>query len=125
MELLAVEPEGEAAFAVVLARIALGLPAAAVPEHDRAAAVLPLRDRALEAAVIERVVLDMDGKPLLAGDEARTLGDRPALEHAVELEAEIVMEAARGVLLDDEAVAGAGARRPRGSAVCRKSRLAL
>ena len=54
------------------------------------------------------MVLDLDGEALLAGDEARTLGDRPALEDAVELEAEIVVEAGGVVLLHDEGGAGGG-----------------
>jgi hypothetical protein len=49
------------------------------------------------------MVLDMDGEPLLARHQARALGDGPALEHFVELEAEIVVQPARRVLLDDEA----------------------
>ena len=83
-----------------------------------AAAILALRDGALEAVVLDRVVLDMHGQPLLAGDKARAAGDRPALHHAVKLEAEVVMQAPRRVLLDDEAVALARAPcLPRGSGV--------
>src|SRR5262249_48359642 len=39
MQLLAVEIEDEVAFGVALERISLGKPAAAIPDHDRAAAV--------------------------------------------------------------------------------------
>ena len=104
-----------------------GRPEAAVPQHDRAAAVLALGDRAFEVAVVERVVLDLDRQPLVGGVERRALGHRPGLEHAVVLEAEIVVQAGGGMLLDDEARVF-GARRtlalPLGSGVFLKSRLA-
>src|SRR5262249_25142620 len=64
--------------------------------------VLALRDRPLERSVLERVVLDVDGEPLLRRIEARPLRHRPALEDAVELESEVVVEPARGVLLHAE-----------------------
>ena len=43
----------------------LGLPIAAVPQHDRSAAILTLGDRPLEVAIIERMVLDLDRQPLV------------------------------------------------------------
>src|SRR3546814_3074296 len=66
-------------------------PAAAVPQHHRAAAVLTLRNGPFERAVFQRVVLDADGEALLAGHQARPLGDRPALQHAVHLQAQVVV----------------------------------
>ena len=52
------------------------------------------------------------------GHQARAARHRPALHHAVELEPEIVMQARRRVLLDDEVVALARAPAvPRGSGV--------
>ena len=72
----------------------IGSQRAAVPEQHRAAAVLALGDHALEAAVLDRVVLDLHGEALLGRVEARPLGHGPALEHAVELEAEVVVQAA-------------------------------
>src|SRR5262249_26031485 len=109
-ELLAMQPELEVPFLVgalgievlVLAVERERLPGAAVPEEDGAAAVLALRDDPLEVAVVDGVVLDVDGEALLAGVEARPLGHRPALQDPVELEAEVVVEAAGVVLLDDE-----------------------
>src|SRR5690606_27826212 len=96
------------------------LPGAAVPDQDAAAAVLALRDHALEVGVLERVVLGLRCEPPLAGHEARSLRHRPALEHAVELEPEVVVQAARGVLLHDEAPAA----RPTRARVARASRVA-
>src|SRR5262249_25335719 len=84
------------------------LPGAAIPEKHGAATVLALGDDALEAAVLHRVILDVHRQPLVRGIEARSLGDRPALENAFELEPKIVVQARCGVLLNQ---AGAG-RRP-------------
>ena len=55
-------------------------PEAAVPELHGAAAVLALRNRALEIPVIERVILDFDREPSFGGIERRALGDRPGPE---------------------------------------------
>ena len=60
------------------------------------------RDHALEVRVVQRVVLDMDRETLDAR-LAWAVGHRPALQGAIELEAKIVVELARLVLLDDEA----------------------
>jgi len=105
LQLLPVEAELEMALTVGghgIAFRALRIPGAAVPEQHRAAAVLPLGDDPLEAAVLHRVVLDVDGEALLAGIEARPLGDGPAPQHPFHLEAEVVVQAGGGVLLDDE-----------------------
>src|SRR5262249_18200226 len=108
VQLLAVEPKRETAFAIARLRVAFRIPAAAVPDHHRAAAILALRDRALEGVVFDRVILDVNREPLLAWHEARAAGYRPALHDAAELEPQVVVQAARGVLLDDVAVASCG-----------------
>src|SRR5215471_710742 len=102
VELLAVEGELEIAVPVAFVRIAHGLPGPAVPHHHGATTVLALRNDALEAAVFERMILHLHGEALVGRVEARALGHRPALERAVELEPEIVMEMAGCVLLDHE-----------------------
>ncbi|MHC2538449.1 hypothetical protein ACVJMY_008018 [Bradyrhizobium diazoefficiens] len=81
----------------------IGLPGAAVPQHDRAAAILAFRDRSFEIAIVERMVLDLDRQPLVVRIERGALRHRPGLEHAVELEAEIVVQPAGVMLLDHEA----------------------
>ena len=75
---------------------------AAVPDDDVAGAVFLLRNHAFERGVVERMVLGFDGEALLAQLVGRTLRHGPRLEHAIELEPEIVVQAAGGVLLDDE-----------------------
>ena len=45
------------------------LPIAAVPQHDRAAAILTLGNRPFEVAIIERMIFDLDRKALVMGVE--------------------------------------------------------
>ena len=98
-----------AAFQPVM-RIAFGNPVAAVPELHRAAAILALGNGAFEIAVVERMVLDLDRKALVVRIERGTARHGPGLEDAVELEAEVVVQARRVVPLDDEAQLRGGRR---------------
>jgi hypothetical protein len=102
-ELLAVKAEVQLARLHPLVRVVHRLPGALVPHDHRAGAVLALGDRAFEAAVAQRVILDVDGDLLLGRVEARPLGNGPGQQHAVELEAEVVVQARGSVLLHDEA----------------------
>jgi hypothetical protein len=101
-QLVAREPERQIALRERRVRIVERLPRAAIPHEHRAAAVLALRDHAFERGVLERMVLGLDRHAAVARDEARTLRNRPALEHAVELEPEVVVQPASGVLLHHE-----------------------
>ena len=90
----------------------LDLVAPGVPDRHGPAAVLAGGDLAVELQVLQRVVLGVHrepGRPGLVGQPAR---HRPAHEHAVALEAHVVVQAARVVLLHDEALAGGGRPRP-------------
>ena len=62
----------------------------------------PAGNLALERRVVERMVLDVDGQVALPGLERDALRDGPARQRAVPLEAEVVVEPARVVALDDE-----------------------
>ena len=84
------------------------LPITAVPQHDRAAAILTLGNRPFEVAVIERMIFDLDRKPLVMGIERRPFGDSPGFENAIQLEPQIVVEAGGVVLLNDESATGRG-----------------
>src|SRR6185312_11008421 len=53
--------------------------------------------------VVEVVVLDLDREALHARVGRRPLRDRPRAQRAVDLEAEVVVQRRRVVLLDDEA----------------------
>ncbi len=81
------------------------LEAATVPDHDGAAAVFVLRDGALELGVIEGMVLGAHGQALGRGVEGRPLGHGPGQQHAVALQAQVVVQPAGVVLLDDVQVA--------------------
>src|SRR5262249_21643866 len=114
LELLPVENEIEIALAQALVRVAFRLPAPAIPDQHRAAAVFPLGNGAFELVVLDRMVLHLDGGAFVARKETGPAGHGPALHHPVELEAQVVVEPARRVLLHDELVARApGARAAR------------
>jgi hypothetical protein len=103
VQLVPLEPERQVAVRERLADGARGerLVRALVPDDHRALAVAGT-DPALEVAVAERVVLDLDGEPLLARVGRRALRDRPGLQDSVGLEPEVVVQRARRVLLDHE-----------------------
>jgi hypothetical protein len=71
MQSLALQRELEVAFRQRLlgGPRSIGLPIAAVPQHDRAAAILTLGYRPFEVAVVERMIFDLDRKPFVMGVE--------------------------------------------------------
>ncbi len=81
-------------------RIADRFPGAAIPQQHRSSAVLPLRNDALELAVLERMILDVHRQALVGRIQAGALRDRPALQDAFELEPEVVVQTRRRMLLD-------------------------
>ena len=109
-QLLARQLELEMALRVGGVRVAERRPGSAVPDQHRAGTVLLRRDHTFELPVFERVVLDVHCEALVVGVEARALGHRPAQQHAVELEPEVVVQAGGRVLLDDERQPGGAAR---------------
>src|SRR5690349_19745452 len=100
LQLLPVQLEREPSLAESLVRIAHRGPGATVPQQHRSASVLALGYGPFEIAVLDLMVLDFDRESLVGWIAAGPLGHRPALEHAVQLEAEVVVEVRRGVLLD-------------------------
>ena len=106
LEPFAVQTEGKIAALEVALGIAERFPRPLVPKHNGAAAILPLRNGPFEGAVVEGMILDMDGKALVFGIEAWSFGDRPAFEDAVQLKPEIIMKARRCVLLNEVAETG-------------------
>src|SRR4029434_4657926 len=105
----AVQGELERALPVAGARVAVRLPPAAVPDHDAAGPVVPFRDHALEPSLLYRMIRDVHRQPLLAWHRLRLLGNGPALEHPVQLQTEIIVQAGGRVALDDEGQAAGGA----------------
>src|SRR5579883_1982048 len=84
---------------VALLGIALGEPMAAIPDHHGAAAIFSFWDDSLKVPVVDGVVFHLDGEPLLTRIETGAARDSPALEHAVEFQPEVVMQAARRMFL--------------------------
>ena len=84
---------------------------AAIPHDDLAGTVLARGNDALEGGVIEGMILHRDRHALVVGIERRALGHRPGLQHPVELEPEVVVQAPRGMLLHDEQQRSAAAGR--------------
>jgi hypothetical protein len=90
------------------AEFPLGLPEAAIPELDGAAAIFSLGDRSFEVSVSEGVIFHLDRKALVVRIERRPLRHCPGFEDAVELEPQIVVQPGGVVLLNDEAQAVRG-----------------
>src|SRR5262245_51173615 len=105
VQLLSFERERQMPFRQALVRIVLRVPASAVPDHYRAAAILALRDRAFELVVLGGVVFHLHGEPLLPRHKARAARYRPALHPAVELKPQVIMQPSGSVFLDDIGVA--------------------
>src|SRR5262249_41914126 len=97
------EPESPLPQHIERSTLAFRLPETPIPQLHRAATVLPLGDGALEVSIIEWVVLDLDREAFHLRVEGRCPGDRPGLEHSIELEPQVIMQTAGGVLLDHEA----------------------
>jgi hypothetical protein len=95
----------------------LGPPAALVPDHDGAAAVLAFGDDALESTVFEGMIFDFYGEAALGRVIAGALGAGPGFEDAIPAEAEVVVEVGGCVLLDDEREAARGGRLAHGEGV--------
>ena len=104
-QLVAVEGQVEIAARDLVERVvAFGQrPRSPVPHDDVAAPVLAGRDDSLEVVVVERVILDVDGQSPRRGVEGRALRYGPADEHTAGFEADVVVQLAGPVALDDEA----------------------
>src|SRR5262245_39929261 len=80
---LELEPEATAAEHFLCGPRTLWLPVASVPELHGATTVFAFGDRALEIAIVERVILDLDREPLDLGIERGSLGHRPGFEDSI------------------------------------------
>src|SRR6266704_1041324 len=78
-------------------------PVTSIPEQHRAATVFTLGNRALEVTVVERMIFDLDGEPLVCGIEGGTPGNRPRLEYPIEIKSKVVVQPPGGMLLNDKA----------------------
>ena len=99
----AFQPELQGAVLQAGMRVCLGDPIAAIPQLDRAAAILSFGDRAFEIPIIKGMVLNLDRQALVVRVKRGPLGDRPRFENTIELEPEVIVQARGIVALDDEA----------------------
>jgi hypothetical protein len=109
-QLVARELEQELAVGQPTGRVELVQAAAAVPDDDRAGAVVVRRNDALEIAVLEGMVLGGHRQALLGRVQRGSLGHRPGDQHAVDLQPQVVVATARGMLLHHEHAGALGAR---------------
>ena len=96
------ELEEELALLHALLEIGEGSPAAHVPDDDLAGPVVPVRDHALEVGVLDGVVLDLDREALVGGVGGGALRNRPGLQDAGPLQAEIPVQPGGRMFLNDE-----------------------
>src|SRR5262249_30396922 len=102
VQLLAIEAEIQVAFLVSSVRIALRIPAPAIPHHHRAGAVFPLRNGPLECVVSDRMTFAGPRKVFSAGNEAGPPRPAPPFHPPPEPQPQVVMQPPRRMLLDDE-----------------------
>ena len=105
VQLFAGQPELEGARLQALLDVVHRRPHAGVPDDHRPAAIFALGDDALEVDIFERMVLGLDRQPLVGRVERRALRHGPALQHAADLQPQIVVVGRRVMLVHDEAVA--------------------
>src|ERR1700693_6609193 len=75
---------------------------AVVPNNHVAGAIISLRYFTLELGVLERMIFRLNSEAFIARVHRRAFGDGPGLQYAVDFQTEIVMQAPRVMLLNDE-----------------------
>src|SRR6266850_2844355 len=101
-ELPAYQLEDEVAPLEAFMRVPDRRPRTEIPDPHGTSTVLAFRNRSLEGAVLDRVVLHLNGESPLPRIRAQALRDGPALQYTVQLQAEVVMQPRGSVLLDHE-----------------------
>src|SRR5689334_22983562 len=76
-----------------------------VPDHHRAAAVFSARDDPFKFGVVHWMIFNRDGEPPIAQLVGRPLRHRPRFERPAHFEAEIIVQAAGGMLLNHKKLA--------------------
>ena len=74
----------------------------AVPHHHRASAILALRDNSFEVFIFDRMIFHFHCEMFFTSFPRQPFRQRPRFQHALHLEAEIVMQTARSVFLNDK-----------------------
>jgi hypothetical protein len=76
VKLLTLQSEVQLAFSICALGV-VAVPVATIPNHAGATAILSLRNGTFKVAVIQRMVFDLDRKPLVMRIKGRALGDGP------------------------------------------------
>src|SRR5437773_12320858 len=79
-----------------------------IPDHYRPRSVFSFRNDTFEIGIFQRVIFSHRGKPLHAGIKCRSLRHRPRDQHTVNCKAEIIVQMAGIMLLDNEGLSAAG-----------------
>ena len=112
MKLVAPQFKEQLAFLHPLIEIALGNPQSSIPHNHCSRAVIAFRDDSLEIRILDRVVFRLHCEALVLLIERGSFGHGPRLQHAVVLEAKVVMETSSEVLLHYEQPASTAAADP-------------
>ena len=102
MQLVASQPKFQIAGAKCRVGITYRLPGSAIPNNDFAGTVLFGRNGALESRIGNRMIFNGDGHAFVFGIETRPFRNGPTFHGAFELQAQVVMQLAGPVLLNDK-----------------------
>src|SRR5262245_23685645 len=105
VEFLALQRECQVALGQTAVGVAFSQPMATIPDHDRAAPILTLRNGPFEFVVGDRVIFDLDSQAFFSRYQTRPARHCPAFHYPVEFETQIIVQASCGVLLNDKSTA--------------------
>src|SRR5258708_6843421 len=89
-----------------------GSVSAFIPQNNFTCAVIPFRNGPLEAAIIERMIFDVNRETFDRRIKRRPLGHSPGLQYAVDFQTKVVVQTSCVMALDNERIVAGG----RGSA---------
>ena len=81
------------------------LPCAHLPHHHRASAVVAFGNNAFEIEIRYGMILDLHGQAFVGWVERKAFGHSPGFQHAIHLQAKIIVQAGGAMFLHYEAMA--------------------
>ncbi|MNM83741.1 hypothetical protein D3C81_958090 [compost metagenome] len=99
-EFLALQAKAQLALGIGRVRIFFGDPHTTVPDNHVTGAIMAFGDLPFEVGVVQRVVFDVHGQAPDLWVQRRALGDGPAFQGTVQLQAKVVVQVAGVVFLD-------------------------
>src|ERR1700677_4949833 len=82
--------------------ISLWLPVTKIPNHYGAAAILPFWNRPFKASIFDWMIFHLYCQSLVSRKITRSLGNRPAFQHAMPAQPEVIMQPTRRMLLHNK-----------------------